>query len=240
MVAVLHRAALVVVGRTLHGQQRRSLGLVQRPGLGRGGRARSDRLLGQPRVDPAGPQQLVQAARLEVRRGQPQQARRDVIKHERERLGLGVPQPLEDIHVGPLGDAQLGRQRVAGRADREAEHLRAGRPPGLGQVVVEAGQLHLAAYLGVHDLGAHPALADQQPAVDEVLDGLAHGLPGQAELVGQIDLVVQSGTRGQVTGLDELLEVLGDLEIEGDRAVPVDLEGKGSAAHDQLLSHDHI
>jgi hypothetical protein len=238
VVAVLHRATLVVVGPTFHGQQRRSLGLAQRPGLGGGGRARPDRLLGQPRVDPADPQQLVQAARLQVRGPQPQQARRDMIAHERERLGLGRSQPLEHVHLGPHRDAEFGRQRVVGRADREAEHLRARRPPGLGQVVVQAGQLDLAAHLGVDDLGAHAALADQQPAVDQVLDGPAHGRPGQAELVGQVDLVVQPRPRGQVTGLDELLEVLGDLEVEGDRAVTVHQEG--GAAHDNFLRDDHI
>src|SRR5580704_8943152 len=94
VVAVLHRAALVVVGPAFHGQQRRSVGLAQRPGLGGGGGPRPDGLLGQPRVDPAGPQQLVQAARLQVRGPQPQQARRDVIAHERERLGLRGPEPL--------------------------------------------------------------------------------------------------------------------------------------------------
>jgi hypothetical protein len=175
---------------------------------------------------------------LEILRGEVQQASRDVVAHQRERLAVGAAQALEDIDPGSLGDAGLKRQGVGRRLLREAQHARVRIPAGLGQVVVEAGQLDLAAHLGVHDLRAHTTLADQQPALDQVLDGPAHGRPGQAELVGQIDLVVQPCPGGQFPRLDEVLQVLRHLEVERDRAVAVHL-GQDGTVHG-YLSHGHV
>jgi hypothetical protein len=188
--AVLHRAVLVVVGLAHHRQQRRPPGFAQRPGLRGGADPRADRLPGDPRVDAAGPEQGVQPLHLEVFGGQLQQAGRNVVLHQRERLILGVTQPFEGVDGGALGQVELARDRVRDGFDTEAEHPRARFPPGLGQVFVQAGQLDLTAHLGVHDLRPDAALADQQPAVDQVPDGPAHGRPGQAEPVGQVDLVL--------------------------------------------------
>ena len=64
----------------------------------------------------------------------------------------------------------------------------------------------------MYHLGPDAALAHQQPTVDQVLDGAAHRRPGQAELVGQVDLVLQPGPRRQLPGLDLVLQRLGDLK----------------------------
>ncbi len=83
------------------------------------------------------------------------------------------------------------------------------------------------------------ALAHQHPAVDEVLDSAAHRRPGQAQLVGQVDLVLQPGSGHQLPGVDEVLQMLGDLEIQRYRAVPVDLDGRGNFVHG-FLSRGHL
>jgi len=103
------------------------------------------------------------------------------------------------------------------------------------QVVEEAGQLDLAAYRRVYHLGAHAPLAHEQPLVDQVLDGVPHRRPGQAEPVGQIDLVLEPRPRRQLTGLDQVLQVLRHLEVERDRAVPVHLDGRGDRVHGYLF-----
>ena len=87
-----------------------------------------------------------------------------------------------------------------------------------GQVVEQAGQLDRAGDLAVHHLGADPALADQQALVDQFLDGPAHGRPGQSELLGQADLVVQPVAGRQIALVDRMLDLLGDLEVQRDRA----------------------
>jgi hypothetical protein len=148
-----------------------------------------------------------------------------VVAHQRQRLAVRAAQPLERVDLGALGQAQVQRDGPGGGQAAEADHGGGRVPAGLGQVVVQAGELDLAADLGVHDLGADAAFADQQAAVHQVADGLAHRGAGQAEPVGQVDLVLQPGPGGQLTGLNELLEMLGDLEIERDRAGPVHPDG---------------
>ena len=59
--------------------------------------------------------------------------------------------------------------------------------------------------MGLDHLSAHAALADQQPAVDQVLDGPAHGGPRQPELAGELDLVLQPGPRRDLAGRDGAL-----------------------------------
>src|SRR5437588_12965980 len=56
VMAVLHRPSLLVIGRTLHDQQRRPLALAQRAGLGRGRGPRPDGLLGDPHGDAVRPE----------------------------------------------------------------------------------------------------------------------------------------------------------------------------------------
>ena len=146
-------------------------------------------------VDAAGAEQVVQALPLQVLGGQREQVGRDVVAHQRERLAVRAAQPLERVDLGALGQAQVQRDGPGGGQAAEADHGGGRIPAGLGQVVVQAGELDLAADLGVHDLGADAALADQQAAVDQVADGLAHGRPGQAEPVGQVDLVLEPGSR---------------------------------------------
>jgi len=105
---------------------------------------------------------------------------------------------------------------------------------------MQAGQLHLAGDLGVHDLRADAALAHQQPAAHEVLERPAHGGLGQAELPGQVGLVVQPRPHRQLAGLDHLFQVLRHLEVEGDRAFPVHPDGQGGTIHGQLAGVDSV
>ena len=100
-----------------------------------------------------------------------------------------------------------------------------------GQVLVEAGQLDAAADGSMHDLRADAAFAHQQARVDQVLDGSAHGGPGQAEAFGERDLVVQPHAGGQFAGLDGLLQDLGDLVVQRHRAVAVDRDRRGRKRH---------
>ena len=104
------------------------------------------------------------------------------------------------------------------------QDLGGGALTGRLQVVVEAAQLQRALDLAVHDLGADAAAAYEQALVDEGLDGLADGGPGQAEPCGELDLVAQQAARGQRPVLDRGLQLLGQLEVERDRAAAVDAE----------------
>ena len=104
------------------------------------------------------------------------------------------------------------------------QHLGRGALPGRLQVVVEAAQLQRALDLAVHDLGADAAAAHEQALVDEGLDGLADGGPGQPEPSGELDLVAEQAARGQGAVLDRRLQLLGQLEVERDRTAAVDAE----------------
>ena len=116
----------------------------------------------------------------------------------------------------PAGDVRAGSHRL------EAQHRGGRLLPGVREVVVEAGQLQGPAHLGLHDPGADAAPADDQPLVHELLHGPSHRRPGDAQLLGEHDLVVEQGALGEGAGGDRLLEVLGDLEPQRDRARPVD------------------
>ncbi len=90
----------------------------------------------------------------------------------------------------------------------------------------------MAAHARVYHLGAHAPLADEQPLVDQVLDGLPHRRAGQAELVGQRDLVLQAAAGRHLTGFDHLLQPLCHLEVQRHRAGAVDPDRRGHALHD--------
>jgi hypothetical protein len=93
---------------------------------------------------------------------------------------------------------------------------------GAGQVVEEAGEGERPAHRAGDDHGAEAPAAHQQALTDQGLDRLAQGGPADRELVGELDLVVQPAAGGQRSGGDRLLQLLGDLEIERHRTVPVD------------------
>ena len=98
------------------------------------------------------------------------------------------------------------------------------------QVVVEAGQLERAAHLGVDDLGADAAFADQHAAFDKILDGPSGGRPGDTQPFGQSHLVLDAGADADLALFDQLLQPRGDLEIERNRARSVHLDRPDRAA----------
>ncbi len=73
----------------------------------------------------------------------------------------------------------------------------------------------------MHHLRAHPSPPDQQPLVDEGLDGLADGGAGQAEAHGEVDLVAQQVARGEDPVLDRRLQLLRELVVQRHRTAPV-------------------
>ena len=99
--------------------------------------------------------------------------------------------PFDVHHVAPGRHAEGRSHVVVSGLDLVDDHPGARRLVRPGQVVVEAGQLDRALDQPVHHLGADAALADEQALGDELLDRPAHGRAGQAEPVGELDLVLE-------------------------------------------------
>ncbi len=83
----------------------------------------------------------------------------------------------------------------------------------------------------MHDLGADTPAPHEQALVDERLDGLADGGPGQAEPRGQLDLVAEQAAGGEGAVLDRRLELLRQLEVQRHGA---------AAIHAQVQRHGGI
>jgi hypothetical protein len=173
---------------------------------------------------PGGPEQLVEPTLLEVGAAQGEYVHRHRVVHQRQRLGVGVAQPFDPVDLRAERDAERLGDGVRGHPNLQQLDLGARCLTGLAQVVVEAGQLHRPAHLGMHDLGADATLAHQHAAFDQVADGAAHGRPGHPQPVGQLDLVLQPPAHRQLAVLDQLLQPAGHLEVERDRAAPVQRE----------------
>ena len=124
----------------------------------------------------------------------------------------------------PGGTASITRDLVGGPDHLVGQHHRRRGLVMAGQIVEQAGQLDRPGDLAVHHLGADPALADQQALVDQFLDGAAHGGPGQAELLGQADLVVQPVAGREIALVDGVLDLLGDLEVQRHRAGTIQVD----------------
>src|SRR5690606_40726384 len=115
---------------------------------------------------------------------------------------------------------------LGGGGDDGVDQDPGGRPLSGGlQVVVEAAQFQRAFDLAVHHLGADAAAPHQESLVDQGLDGLADGRPGQSEPGGELYLVAQEAAGGQCAVLDGRFELLGQLEVQRDG---------GTAVHAQL------
>ncbi len=176
--------------------------------------------------DAGGAHHPVQARRLQPCGAEVEQVRRQVVAQDGHGLAVGAAQPLQDRDLRALRDAECGGD-VGGRGNLlVADDLRGRALPGRLQVVVEAAELQRALHLAVHHLGAHPAPPDQQPLVDERLDGLPDGGPGQAQPHRQVHLVAQEVARGQDPVLDRLLQLLGELVVERHGTAPVQGEGQ--------------
>ena len=99
--------------------------------------------------------------------------------------------------------------------DIQGQH-RGGRVlPAACQILVQAAQSELPAHLGLDDAGADAPAADEHTLLDQVLHRPAHRRTGQAELLGEQQLVVQPAARGKPAVEDGRFEGLGDLEVQG-------------------------
>ena len=179
------------------------------------GRTPADRLRRDLQRYSGAAEQIVQSPRPEASGIEADHGDGDVVTHDGQRLVASEAQPLDRIDVGAVHEAQHVGDGFGRLRDGEREHLRAGLLTSGPQIVVEARQLDRPAHPGLYDLRAHTAAANQQPAVDEVLDGSPHRRPRKAQPLGQHDLVVQPGAGRVGAGLDELLQVLRHLEVQG-------------------------
>ncbi len=188
--------------------------------------AGADPLLGHPDVHASGPHQLVEPAAGQVHLADLDQVLGQVVLHDGQRLVLGIAEPPQVQDRRPGLDGQHRGGLVGGVDHLVGQHI---GPRGLmmtGQVVEQAGQFDRPADLAVHHLGADTALADQQPLVDQFLYGATHRRAGQPELLGQTDLVVQAIARGQLTIVDRVLDLLGDLVVQRHWAGPVEVDSE--------------
>ena len=145
--------------------------------------------------------------------------------HESEGFVVGVAQPFEPGDLGAGGDAQGLGHCVGGLDDAQVEHVGPGITGGRAEVVVQRGELDGPADLGVDDLSSDAALAYEHAALHEVLDGAAGGGPGDAEAFGEVHLVLDAAADPDLALLDEFLQAARDLEVQGDGAGAVHLDG---------------
>lgn len=186
--------------------------------------ARADRLARAVQRDADGPHHPVQAGGFELCGVAVEEFDGEMVTQPGHRFVVGVPEPFDEPYVRPLGDPERGGDLGGGRFDRVAQHAGGGALAGRLQVVVEAAQLQRSSDLAVQDLGADAPAAYQQTLVDERLDGLADGRPGEPEPARQLDLVAEEAARREPALLDGGFELLRQLEVERDRAGAVDTE----------------
>ena len=217
-------SAVVVVGHPLGRDQRRALGLGQQARLGRAGVAGTQGLGRGVQGDPLAPDQVVEPVVGEVRPAEGGEVLGQVVRHLRDRLASGTPQPHQLEDRAALVDLELLGHCAVGLDGFEGQHLRRGLATRTGQVVVERGELEGPPQLGLDDARTDAASAHDQALVDQVLHGPAHGRSREAHGRREVHLVLDQGADGDGARVDGVLEVLRDLEVERDRAAPVDGE----------------
>ncbi len=79
------------------------------------------------------------------------------------------------------------------------------------RLVSSSGRLNCAATTWVPT----PRRRTSRPLLDELLDGLPHGRPAQAEPFREVGLRVDAVAGAQPAVTDGVLELLGQLEVEG-------------------------
>ena len=72
------------------------------------------------------------------------------------------------------------------------------------------------------DGGADAAPADEQPRIDELRDGAAHGGPGEVEPVGHGELVLEGVPGLEHPLVDRRHQLLRELVVQRDGAGPID------------------
>src|SRR5215207_6345947 len=81
--------------------------------------------------------------------------------------------------------------RVVGGHGGELQHLGSGVSPGREEIVIEAGEVDRPLHPRPYDLCADPTPAHEKSAFDEVPDGPTHRRPRHAQLVSELDLIVE-------------------------------------------------
>lgn len=155
-----------------------------------------------------------------------------MVAQQRHRFVVGGPQPLHEVDVGAFRDTEGGGDPGSGGLDPVAQDAGGGALTGRLQIVVQAAQFEGPLDLAVDDLGAHPAASHHQAFVDERLDGLADGGPGQAEPGRELDLVAEETAGGEAALFDGRLQLLRELVVERDRAAAVHTEFEGGGVGD--------
>ncbi len=128
------------------------------------------------------------------------------------------------VHLRARQQSQGLPDGVIGGQMGERQHIAARLAAGVLKVVEEAGQLEVASHLAGHHLGAHAPLAYQKSRPDQLVHGLPHGGPGQAELRRQIYLVVQLASGGKGARADGGFDPLSYLMVERHRRGAIDVE----------------
>ena len=220
---MLDRLAVTVERRPGHGQDGGGAGRLQQPGFGRRGPPGADDLLPGMQLDALAAQQFVQSGLLQlVGRAAIQQAGRQVVVHQGQRGAVGQPQPLDFEHRCPGGQREDRGELGAGLDLRRAQDRGRRVPVVRGQVVVQARQCHRAEDAGSHDHRAQAAAPDHQALLDQALHGLPDGGAAHAQPFGQVQLVIEPVPRFERPVFDRGLELLGDLEVQRNRAGPVE------------------
>ena len=177
-------------------------------------------------MHPGPAEQVVEAGPLERLGVEPHHVGGQVVRHQGDRVPTRGAEPFDVDDGLALGDTQLRGDPFDGADDLEPEHGRARLLVAVRQVVVQARELQGPTHLGLDHARADAPATHDQALVDELLHGPAHRRPRDAEPLGHGDLVVEQRALGEGAAGDRLLEVLGDLEPEGDGACPVDGEGR--------------
>ena len=86
---------------------------------------------------------------------------------------------------------------------------------GGSEVIKEARQLDRTAELRRDNLGAHAATPHEQALAHQLLHGLPNSGPAKAESLGEFGLGVDAVTGAQPAVADRILELLGQLEVQG-------------------------
>ena len=206
---------------------------VSRPASSAVDAARAHRLPGTVQGDARRAHHPVKTGRLQLWCLQSEQPVGEVVAELRHRLVAGEPQPLDVLDRTPLGQRQGGSDTGLGREGVVAQYPGGGPLAGGEQVVIQAAEFERALDLAVHHLGTDATAAHQQPLVHQQLDGLADGGAGEPQAPRELYLVAQQAAGDKPAALDGRLQLLGELEVERDRAgaVHTELQAEGEVGH---------
>ena len=101
------------------------------------------------------------------------------------RFAVGVPDTFQPQHLGPLGQVELGGDIGLGVDDGDVDELRSRSAALRHHVLGVRRELQVLRHLGWSDERSSPLAAHDPPFDGEVVERLAHGGPGDVELLAQ-------------------------------------------------------